>query len=147
MSLIENTRAGFDYEILEKMEAGIELHGFEVKSLREKQGSLKGARVVARGGEAYLVGATIPAWQVANAPKGYDPERPRRLLLAKKEIVHISSAESEKGLTIIPLSIYNKSRHLKLSLAIVRGKKAHDKRDTIREREEKRSMARTLREK
>lgn len=147
MSLIENTRAGFDYEILEKMEAGLELFGFEVKSLREKQGSLKGARVVARGGEAYLVGATIPAWQIANAPKGYDTERPRRLLLAKKEIVHISSAESEKGLTIIPLSIYNKQRHLKLSLAIVRGKKSHDKRHAIREREEKRGMARTLRDK
>lgn len=145
MSLIENTRAGFDYEILEKLEAGIELRGHEVKSLRNKLGSLKGARVVARGGEAYLIGATIPAWQIANAPKGYDPERPRRLLLAKKEIVHISSAESEKGLTIIPLSIYNKQRHLKLSLAIVRGKKARDKRDSIREREEKRNMARSLR--
>lgn len=145
MSLIENTRAGFDYEILEKLEAGIELRGHEVKSLRNKLGSLKGARVVARGGEAYLIGATIPAWQIANAPKGYDPERPRRLLLAKKEIVHIASAESEKGLTIIPLSIYNKQRHLKLSLAIVRGKKSHDKRHTIREREEKRSMARSLR--
>lgn len=146
MSLIDNTRAGFDYEILEKFEAGIELLGFEVKSLREKQGSLKGARVVARGGEAYLVGATIPAWQIANAPKGYDAERPRRLLLSKKEIVHIASAESEKGLTIIPLSIYNKQRHLKLSLAIVRGKKAHDKRASIREREEKRRMQRTLKE-
>lgn len=145
MSLIENTRAGFDYEILEKLEAGIELRGHEVKSLRNKLGSLKGARVVARGGEAYLIGATIPAWQIANAPKGYDPERPRRILLAKKEIVHIASAESEKGLTIIPLSIYNKQRHLKLSLAIVRGKKSHDKRHTIREREEKRSMARSLR--
>lgn len=146
MSLIDNTRAGFDYEILEKFEAGIELLGFEVKSLREKQGSLKGARVVARGGEAYLVGATIPAWQLANAPKGFDAERPRRLLLSKKEIVHIASAESEKGLTIIPLSIYNKQRHLKLSLAIVRGKKAHDKRASIREREEKRRMQRTLKE-
>lgn len=147
MSLIENNRAGFDYEILEKFEAGIELHGYEVKSLRAKQGSLKGARVVARGGEAYLVGATVPAWQLANAPKGFDAERPRRLLLSKKEIIHIASAESEKGLTIIPLSIYNKQRHLKLSLAIVRGKKTHDKRHSIREREEKRSMARTLRDK
>lgn len=147
VNLLENTRAGFDYEILEKIEAGIELQGFEVKAVRNKLGSLKGARVVARGGEAYLVGATIPAWQVANAPKSYDPERPRRLLLNKKEIAHIASAEGEKGLTIIPLSMYNKSRYLKLSLAIVRGKKAHDKRTSIREREEKRQMARTLRSK
>ena len=81
MNLLENQRAGFDYEILETLEAGLELLGFEVKSLRAKRGSLKGARVVARGGEAYLVGATIPAWQIANAPKSYDPERTRRAML------------------------------------------------------------------
>src|SRR6185503_21307666 len=99
MSLIENDRAGFDYVLLEKMEAGLELFGYEVKSLRAKQGSLKGARVVARGGEAYLVGASIPPWQIANAPKSYDPERPRRLLLSQKEIAHIASAEGQQGLT------------------------------------------------
>lgn len=144
MNLIENTRAGFDYEILETLEAGLELLGFEVKSLRAKHGSLKGARVVARGGEAYLVGATIPAWQPANAPKSYDPERTRRLLLSQKEIAHIASAEGQQGLTIIPLSVYNRHRVLKLGLAIVRGKKKQDKRQSIRAREEKRSMQRTL---
>jgi len=144
MSLIENERAGFDYELLEKMEAGLELFGFEVKSLRAKQGSLKGARVLARGGEAYLVGASIPAWQKANAPKSYDPERPRRLLLKKAEIVKISSAEAQKGLTIVPLMVYNKGRNLKLSLAIARGKKKADKRRDIRAREEKRRIERTL---
>src|SRR3989344_6594636 len=105
MGLIENQRVRFDYEILEELEAGIELFGYEVKSLRAKQGSLKGARVVARGGEAYLVGATIPAWQIANAPKSYDSERSRRLLLKEKEIAHVSSAEGEKGLTIVPLKV------------------------------------------
>ena len=144
MSLIENQRARFDYEILEELEAGMELLGFEVKSLRAKRGSLKGLRVVARGGEAYLVGATIPAWQIANAPKGYDPERTRRLLLSQKEIAHISSAEGQQGLTIIPLSVYNRHRVLKLGLAIVRGKKKRDKRQSIRAREEKRSAERTL---
>ena len=144
MSLIENQRAGFDYVILETLEAGLELLGFEVKSLRAKHGSLKGARVVARGGEAYLVGATIPAWQVANAPKSYDPERTRRLLLSEKEIAHISSAEGQRGLTIIPLSVYNKGRVLKLGLAIVRGKKKADKRQSIRAREEKRRIDRSL---
>ena len=144
MNLIENTRAGFDYHILEKLEAGMELLGYEVKSLRAKHGSLKGARVVARGGEAYLVGASIPAWQPANAPKSYDPERTRKLLLSQKEIAHISSAEGEKGLTIIPLSVYNRGRNLKLGLAIVRGKKKEDKRQSIRAREEKRRMERTL---
>ena len=144
MSLIENSRVGFDYELQEKMEAGLELFGYEVKSLRAKHGSLKGSRVVARGGEAYLVGASIPAWQIANAPKSYDPERTRRLLLKKAEIAHIASAEGQKGLTIVPLSVYNKGRNLKLSIAIARGKKQKDKRATIREREEKRRVDRTL---
>jgi SsrA-binding protein len=144
MSLIDNKRALMDYSIEEEMEAGIELFGFEVKSLRAKQGSLKGARVVARGGEAFLVGATIPAWQVANAPKDYDPARTRRLLLKSKEIAHISSAEGQRGLTIVPISVYSKGRHLKLGIAVARGKKKHDKRQDLREREEKRRISRTL---
>lgn len=144
MSLIDNKRAMLEYQVLEELEAGLELFGFEVKSLRNKQGSLKGARVLARGGEAYLVGATIPAWQIANAPKSYDPERPRRLLLNQKEIARISSAEGEKGLTAVPISVYNRGRRLKLSIAIARGKKKEDKRHTIRAREEKRSIARTM---
>lgn len=146
MALIENDRAGFDYELLEKMEAGLELFGHEVKSLRGKLGSLKGARIVARGGEAYLVGATIPAWQKANAPKDYDAERARRLLLKKDEILQIANAEAKKGLTVVPLMVYNKGRTLKLSLAVARGKKKSDKRADIRERDEKRSMQRALKD-
>ena len=147
MSLIENKKVGLDYTILEEIEAGLELLGFEVKSLRAGRGSLKGARVVARGGEAYLVGATIPAWQIANAPKAYDPERSRRLLLSQKEIAHVAIAEGEKGLTIVPLKVYNKGRRLKLSIAIARGKKKEDKRHTIRKREEDRRIERTLKTK
>ena len=147
MSLIDNKRAMLEYHVLEELEAGMELFGYEVKSLRNKLGSLKGARVVARGGEAYLVGATIPPWQIANAPQGYDPERPRRLLLNEKEIAHISSAEGEKGLTTVPVSVYNKGRVLKLRVAIARGKKKEDKRHTIREREEKRRIERTIKSK
>jgi SsrA-binding protein len=144
MSLIDNKRATFDYTILETIEAGLELVGTEVKSLRSGNGSLKGARVVARGGEAYLVGATIPPWQIANAAKDYNPERTRRLLLSKKQIAQILSAESEKGLTTIPLSVYNKGRNLKIAVAIVKGKKSHDKRRTIQERDTKRDIARSL---
>ena len=147
MSLVDNKRATFDYSVFETMEAGLVLEGFEVKSLRAGRGSLKGARVVARGGEAYLVGATIPAWQPANAPKSYDPERTRKLLLNRKQIAQVLSAESEKGLTIIPLSVYNKGRNLKLEIAIARGKKAHDKRQSIQERDVKRSIARSLKSK
>ena len=147
MSLIDNKRVTFDYSIMETMEAGLELFGYEVKSLRAGQGSLKGARVVARGGEAYLVGATIPAYQPANAPKSYDPERTRRLLLNKKQIAHILGAEGEKGLTIIPISVYNKGRNLKLEIAVARGKKAHDKRQSIQARDVKRNIDRTLKTK
>lgn len=146
MSLIDNRRALFDYTILEELEAGLELLGTEVKSLRSKQGSLKGARVVVRGGEAYLVGATIPPWQIANAPKTYDPERTRRLLLNPKEIAHVASAEGQKGLTIVPISLYSKARRLKLGIGIARGKKQHDKREAIRKREEGRKISRAMKE-
>lgn len=147
MALLENTRAKFDYFFIEEMEAGLELLGFEVKSLRAGRGSLKGARVVARGGEAYLVGASVPAWQVGNAPKSYDPERTRRLLLNRKEIAHIASAEGQSGLTIVPIKVYNSGRNLKLKIAIARGKKKEDKRQSIRQREEKRRIERTLKTK
>ena len=147
MAVVENKKVHLDYTILEEMEAGLELLGFEVKSLRAGQGSLKGARIVARGGEAYLVGASIPAWQLATAPKSYYPERTRRLLLSQKEIARVASAEGEKGLTIVPLKVYNKDRKLKLAIAIARGKKKEDKRHTIRAREEKRRIERTLKTK
>lgn len=147
MSLIRNDKVGFDYTILEEIEAGLELLGLEVKSLRAGQGSLKGARVVARGGEAYLVGATIPAWQVLNAPKTYDALRTRKLLLSKKQIVQISSAENQDGLTVVPLAVYNKGRKLKLGIAIARGKKKADKRQAIKERDTKRQIERTLKTK
>jgi len=144
MALIENRRARFDLEILEELEAGLELFGFEVKSLRAGQGSLAGSRVIVRGGEAFLVSASIPPWQEKNAPKEYDKERPRRLLLSKKEIAKIADSEEKRGLTAVPLSVYNKGRKLKISVAIARGKKAHDKRQTIKAREDKRNIERTL---
>ena len=144
MAVIENSRARFDYDILEELEAGIELLGTEVKSVRQGRGSLRGARVVVRGGEAYLVGASVPAWQEANAPAGYDPERSRRLLLTMKEIAQVAAAEGEKGLTVVPLKMYNNGRHLKLLIAIARGKKKGDKRESIKKREEERRMRRSL---
>ena len=147
MATVQNKKVGFDYTILEEIEAGMELFGYEVKSLRAGHGSLKGARVVARGGEAYVVGATIPAFQPANAPKSYDPERTRKLLLSTKEIAHVASAEGEKGLTIVPIKVYNKGRNLKLLIAIAKGKKQQDKRQSIKARDEKRNIDRTLKTK
>lgn len=144
MALIENKKVRFDYEVLETMEAGMELRGGEVKSLRAGRGKLDGAHVVVRGGEAYLVGASIPQWQPNNTSGSYDPERTRRLLLSQKEMAQVASAEGAKGLTIVPLCVYNKGQFLKLSIAIARGKKTRDKRADIRAREEKRRIGRTL---
>lgn len=142
--LLENRKATFNYEFLEKLDAGIELFGFEVKSLRGKQGSLDGAYVIVRGKEAFMVGAYIPAYQPKNAPQGYDERRNRKLLLTKKEIGVLAGAESKKGLTIVPLSVYNRGRKLKVLLAIARGKKKFDKRETIKRRETERDMRREL---
>ena len=140
----ENRKARFDYEILEKYEAGIELLGAEVKSVRGGHMSLEGAFVIIRGGEAFLVGANVAPYQVGNTPAGYDPLRPRRLLLSAKELDYLGGAAERSGLTIIPLSVYNKGRYLKVSLALARGKKNQDKRQSIKKRESAREISRTL---
>lgn len=143
-ALVDNKKAHFNYEILEKFEAGIELLGFEVKSLRKGQGSLEGAHITVRGGEAFMLNSHIPPFQPANTPKDYDPYRNRKLLLMKKELQKLVGAESQKGLTIVPISVYNKGHKLKVSIAIVRGKKKFDKRETIKKRETDRELRRTL---
>ena len=144
MALIENKKARFNYEILEEYEAGLELFGFEVKALRKGHGQLEGSRVIVRGGEGYLVGATIPPYQPHNTPKDYDPARTRRLLLTKKELGELGGYENKKGLTIVPLSVYIKNNRLKLSVGVARGKKKHDKRETLKKRDTDREIRRTL---
>ena len=140
----QNKKAYHDYEILDEYEAGLALHGHEVKSIKLGRASLKGARVVVRGGEAFLIGASIPAYQVANTPDSYDPERARRLLLSKKEIGKLIGKEQEKGLTLPALSLYNKDRYIKLKFAMARGKKKRDKREEIRKRDLERDLRRSL---
>lgn len=142
--LIRNKKARLNYEILEEFEAGIELYGFEVKSLRKKQGSLDGAHVSIRGNEAYLLSAYIAPYQPANTPEDYDPERPRRLLLHKREIQKLIGLEKQKGLTIVPISMYTKGRHIKVGIATVRGKKKYDKRQAIKKRDTERDIKRDL---
>jgi SsrA-binding protein len=115
-----------------------------VKSLRSKLGSLDGARVVVRGGEAYLVGMTIPPYQAANADKGYDPARARRLLLSKKELNTLATEEAKKGLTIVPLEVYNNKRFIKVRIAIVRGKGKADRREDLKRRDADRETGRVL---
>ncbi len=143
---IDNKKAGFNYEILEKIEAGIELAGFEVKSVKRNQGSIEGAYIIVRGGEAYLMNMTIPPYQEKNTPKGYEPRRNRRILLTKKEIKKLAETETDGGLTIVPLSVYNKGNLIKVSVAIVRGKKKYDKRESIKTRETDRNVRREFRD-
>ncbi|HEY1042005.1 MAG TPA: SsrA-binding protein SmpB [Candidatus Paceibacterota bacterium] len=145
--LLENKKVRLRFESLETFTAGIELFGFEVKSLRAKLGSLEGSRVVVRGGEAFLTGMTIPPYQMANAPKDYDPERTRRLLLSRKEIAELLDAESKKGLTIVPFEVYNKGRYLKVRVDIVRGKNKADRREDIKRLEAKKEADRAMRAK
>lgn len=144
MALVEYKKAFLKYAPLESFSAGLELYGTEVKALRSKLGSLDGARVVIRGGEAFIVGMTIPAYQPANTPKNYDPERARRLLLAKKEIVQLAAAESKRGLTIIPLEVYTSKRFVKARIAIVRGKGKADRREDLKKRDALRETGRVL---
>ena len=146
MSLLSNRKASFNYEILEQYPAGIELLGFEVKSLKKGQGSLEGAHITVRGGEAFVVGMFIPPYQPNNTPDNYDPKRNRRLLLNKGEIKKIADFEGKKGLTIVPISVYNKGRMVKLDVAVVRGKKKFDKRENIKKREVSRDISREFKD-
>lgn len=144
MTLIEYKKAGLKFERLQEMEAGIELLGHEVKSLKAKQGQLDGSRVVVRGGQAYLVGVTIPPYQVGNTSKDYDPERTRRLLLKKSEIADLAEAEAKKGLTVVPIEVYNKGNLVKVRVAIVRGKGKFDKREDLKKKDATREAGRIL---
>ena len=143
-NLVDNKKAFFNYEVKDKYEAGIELLGFEVKSLKDKRGNLSGAYVVIRGNEAFLIGLDIPPYQANNTPDSYDQRHPRRLLLTKKELRKLTELDNQKGLTLIPISLYNKGRNIKLEFAVAVGKKARDKRQTIKERESDREIHRTL---
>lgn len=142
----ENRKARFNYEFLEKYEAGIELLGLEVKSIRKGQIFLDGAFVITRGGEAYLINANIPPYQPSNTPKEYDPLRNRKLLLTKKEIKELGETEKNRSLTIVPISVYNKERKIKLEIALAKGKKKFDKRESIKKRETDRNIRREYKE-
>jgi SsrA-binding protein len=147
MALIEYKKAGLKYAVVETLTAGIELTGAEVKSVRSKQGKMDGSRVIVRGGEAFVIGLSIPPYQQGNTPAGYDPSRARKLLLKKSEIAHLAEEEARKGLTIVPLELYNAGRYLKVRIAVVRGKSKSDKRETLKKRDAEREMERAMRAK
>ncbi|MDD4531671.1 MAG: SsrA-binding protein SmpB [Candidatus Pacebacteria bacterium] len=145
MDRIENKKAYFDYEILERFEAGLALNGQEVKSLRTRGTSLPGTYILIKedkrgSAEAFWVGGNIPPYQPQNADKGYDPKRDRKLLLTREELRYLLGKSKEKGLTLVPISVYTKKRKLKLDFGLARGKKKFDKRESIKKREVERKI-------
>lgn len=139
-----NKRAGYDYTIISKYEAGIKLKGFEVKSVRNGHINLKGAYVTIRDGQAWLIHSYIAPYKPAGLIKDYDSERPRVLLLHKREVRYLLGKLAQKGLTLTPLRVYNSNNRVKLEFALTQGKKKYDKRKSIQERETRRTIARTL---
>jgi SsrA-binding protein len=136
-----NRRAGFDYFISEKIEAGISLHGSEIKSIRNGQMSLAEAYIEVNGKEAFLVNSHIAPYDPASRDN-HDPIRPRRLLLHKKQIHELWNAVRQKGVTIIPVSAYLKGGRVKVEIAVAKGKKLYDKREAIADRDAERESRR-----
>lgn len=142
--LVSNRRARHDYEILETYEAGIVLLGTEIKSLRNHGGALQDAFVLIEKGEAFLKNASIAPYSYGSI-YNHEERRDRKLLLHKKEIEKLKKVVEQKGLTIIPLAMYLKKGFVKVKIAVGRGKKLHDKRSSIKTRDQKREIDRMLR--
>jgi SsrA-binding protein len=139
-----NRRARHDYELIEKVEAGLVLTGTEVKSLRNGKASLEEAYAEVDRGEAWLLGCDIPEYLQANR-MNHVPKRPRKLLLHRREIAKLETRTTEKGMTLVPLSIYFKKGIAKVELSIARGRKSFDKREAIKKKDAKRDIDRAMR--
>jgi SsrA-binding protein len=144
-SIATNRRARHEYAILETYEAGLALRGTEVKSLRAGLVNFKDSYATVRNGEVWLLGCHINPYS-HGTDANHDPERDRKLLMHAKEISRLTGKIAERGLTLVPLKLYFKSGRAKLELGLGRGKKLHDKRSTLREREVKREMDRAARD-
>ncbi|MBI3638481.1 SsrA-binding protein SmpB [Candidatus Wolfebacteria bacterium] len=151
-TLAENKRARFDYEILETYEAGIELRGFEVKAIKSGKINIAGSYAIIRDNQVWLLNADIPPYQPINTPADYDSKRTRRLLLKKSEIRNLTGRIKEKGLTLVSLRVYTKSRsagsphgrRIKLEIGLAKSKKKADKREVIKKRDIEREIGRKL---
>ncbi len=139
----KNKKAYFDYEILEKLEAGIILSGHEVKSTKTGHINLKGSYVTISNNEAHLLNSHIAPYRFADL-KDYNPTRTRKLLLHRKEINHLIGKSQTKGISLVPLRVYIKNNFIKIEIGIARGKKKYDKREDIKKKEAKRNIQRAL---
>ena len=140
-----NRKAHHDFHILESIEAGIALRGTEVKSLRAGRVNLKDSFAEVRNAEMILVGVHISPWETGNR-FNHEPERPRKLLLHRREILRFGLKAREKGLTLVPLRMYFKNGRAKVEIALAKGKRAYDKREAIADRESRRELDRALKE-
>ncbi|MEK7664038.1 MAG: SsrA-binding protein SmpB [Patescibacteria group bacterium] len=140
----ENRKAYYDYNILEKYEAGLVLQGHEVKSIKGGHINLTSSYVVFKGSEPYLIGAKVPPYQPKNTLSDYNPERSRKLLLNKKEIDYLAGKSNEKGFSLIPLKVYEKSGRIKLEFGLAKGKRKYDKKEKIKSRDVERQIRRGL---
>lgn len=146
MTYAENRKAFHNYEIIERYEAGIVLEGHEVKAVKTGKISIIGSYVKTLGNEIFLVGAIISPYQPKNTPKGYDPQRTRKLLLNKKEIAGLIGKSKEKGLTIVPLKVYAKKSRIKFEIGLAKARKKRDKREVIKKKEEERKIEKVLKQ-
>ncbi len=142
MVITTNKRAYFDYQILETLEAGIELKGFEVKSIKTGRINLAGSYVIIRDNQAWLLNTDIPPYQPKNTPEDYDSKRTRRLLLQKSEIKNLVGRIQEKGLTLMPLKVYTKHHKIKIEIGLARSRKKRDKRELIKKRDIEKELRR-----
>lgn len=145
-TIATNKKALFNYQILEKMEAGIVLSGQEVKSIKGGNVNLKGSYVTLKGSQAWLINAHVSPYKMASTLKDYQPTHDRKLLLKKHEIASLIGKSQTKGLTILPISVYTKGSLIKISLGVCRGKKQKDKREIIKKRESDRHIRRLLKQ-
>lgn len=145
-TIATNKKARFDYFIEKDFEAGLLLEGWEVKSLRAGRVNLTDAHVIIRHSEAYLLGAQIQPLPTTSTHTHPDPTRTRKLLLNRHELNQLIGSVERQGYTLIPMSLYWKRNHIKMSLALAKGKKTHDKRDTIKDRDWERSRSRIMKQ-
>jgi len=143
-TISENKKAYFDYDIIEKYEAGVELAGFEVKSIKNGRINLAGSYAIIKDNQIWLLNADVPPYQPLNMPESYDPKRTRRLLLKRLEINSLIGKTQEKSLTLVPLKVYTKNRRIKIEIGLAKSRKKSDKREFIKKREAKKEIKRIV---
>lgn len=146
-AIAENRRARHDYDVEERLEAGLVLHGWEVKALRAGRASIAEAHALVRNGEAWLIGSTFTPLPSASTHVNPDPSRTRKLLLHGREIAHLTGAVERRGYTLVPTRLYWKHGNAKLEIGLAKGRKKHDKRQVAKKQDWERQKARLLKDK